>query len=203
MQITHKSGFTIIELLVTIVVIAILATIGVVAYTSIQNRAKYTAVLTSFDAWEKGLVLHRAAEGDFPLPVGSQDAYTCLGKLEDYPATEVFHEGECMQVIDGEGNPLGNLGYTFNQEVNDKISQHISLPTVTAPTTQMNFGTVSLVARGFLYQYSVSTINRGGQLSYRLYDGAECGRGYKAVIDQASGHIGEPIYMCGIKFEAQ
>lgn len=36
---TKSSGFTIVELLIVIVVIAILATISVVAYTGIQSRA--------------------------------------------------------------------------------------------------------------------------------------------------------------------
>lgn len=36
----HKSGFTIVELLIVIVVIAILAAITIVAYTGIQDRAK-------------------------------------------------------------------------------------------------------------------------------------------------------------------
>ena len=40
----QKSGFTIVELLIVIVVIAILAAITIVAYTGIQNRAKASAV---------------------------------------------------------------------------------------------------------------------------------------------------------------
>lgn len=35
---TQRSGFTIVELLIVVVVIAILAAITVVAYTGIQNR---------------------------------------------------------------------------------------------------------------------------------------------------------------------
>lgn len=41
---TNKHGFTIVELLIVIVVIAILAAISVVAYNGIQNRAKDSAV---------------------------------------------------------------------------------------------------------------------------------------------------------------
>src|SRR5690554_3746529 len=40
----RKDGFTIVELLIVIVVIAILAAISVVAYTGIQNRANDTAI---------------------------------------------------------------------------------------------------------------------------------------------------------------
>lgn len=43
-MIRSRSGFTIVELLIVIVVIAILATISVVAYTGIQNRAHDSAV---------------------------------------------------------------------------------------------------------------------------------------------------------------
>ncbi len=42
----NSSGFTIVELLIVIVVIAILAAISVVAYTGIQNRANDAAVQT-------------------------------------------------------------------------------------------------------------------------------------------------------------
>ena len=41
---TNKSGFTIVELLIVVVVIAILAAITIVAYNGIQNRAKSSAV---------------------------------------------------------------------------------------------------------------------------------------------------------------
>jgi len=40
----HPRGFTIVELLIVIVVIAILAAITIVAYNGIQNRAKHSAV---------------------------------------------------------------------------------------------------------------------------------------------------------------
>ena len=42
-----KSGFTIVELLIVVVVIAILATITIVAYNGIQNQAKDSALRTS------------------------------------------------------------------------------------------------------------------------------------------------------------
>ena len=43
----NKSGFTIVELLIVIVVIAILAAISIVAYNGIQMRANNTATITA------------------------------------------------------------------------------------------------------------------------------------------------------------
>ena len=40
----HQAGFTIVELLIVVVVIAILAAITIVAYNGIQNRANDSAV---------------------------------------------------------------------------------------------------------------------------------------------------------------
>lgn len=43
---TNQKGFTIVELLIVIVVIAILAAISIVAYTGIQNRARTSTAQT-------------------------------------------------------------------------------------------------------------------------------------------------------------
>lgn len=52
LQSTKREGFTIVELLIVIVVIAILATIGVVAYNGIQKRAVNAQVLVSVRNYE-------------------------------------------------------------------------------------------------------------------------------------------------------
>jgi len=48
-----RSGFTIVELLIVIVVIAILATISVVAYSGIRDRADAAAVASDLKAAKK------------------------------------------------------------------------------------------------------------------------------------------------------
>ncbi|HEX6416163.1 MAG TPA: prepilin-type N-terminal cleavage/methylation domain-containing protein [Candidatus Saccharimonadales bacterium] len=57
------SGFTIVELLIVIVVIAILAAITVVAYNGIQNRANAASVSTSLKNIEKSLRAYSAEQG--------------------------------------------------------------------------------------------------------------------------------------------
>jgi prepilin-type N-terminal cleavage/methylation domain-containing protein len=58
-----RAGFTIVELLIVIVVIAILAAISMVAYTDIQGRAKQTAVEADVDKIGKAIQLWSAQNG--------------------------------------------------------------------------------------------------------------------------------------------
>jgi prepilin-type N-terminal cleavage/methylation domain-containing protein len=51
----RRNGFTIVELLIVIVVIAILAAITVVAYNGIQNRAQTSKINSDFNALSKAI----------------------------------------------------------------------------------------------------------------------------------------------------
>lgn len=64
-------GFTIVELLIVIVVIAILATISVVAYTGIQNRANDSAVQQDVSSFVKKIMMYHATESTYPAGGGS------------------------------------------------------------------------------------------------------------------------------------
>lgn len=64
-----KSGFTIVELLIVIVVIAILAAISIVAYNGIQNRANNNARASTVATYVKAMQLYAAENGEYPVPV--------------------------------------------------------------------------------------------------------------------------------------
>lgn len=63
-----RSGFTIVELLIVIVVIAILATISIVAYSGIQQRARNSIRAQDIASIQKALEFFRIQHGRYPFP---------------------------------------------------------------------------------------------------------------------------------------
>lgn len=68
-----KSGFTIVELLIVIVVIAILAAITIVAYNGIQQRARNTQVISGVNTYVKALQSYKVLNSSYPA------TSSCLG----------------------------------------------------------------------------------------------------------------------------
>jgi len=84
----HKkySGFTIVELLIVIVVIAILAAISIVAYNGIQVRAENAKTITAVNAYRKALAQYRIDNSGYPTNGGM-----CLG--DTYPVLDGTNAG--------------------------------------------------------------------------------------------------------------
>ena len=76
-----RRGFTIVELLIVIVVIAILAAITIVAYTGIQERAKFSAMRSDIANINKAIQLYYADNGSYPVTpasgAGCTSGYWC------------------------------------------------------------------------------------------------------------------------------
>lgn len=62
----YPSGFTIVELLVVIVVIGILATITIISYTGISNKAITVSLISDLDSASKQLKLYYIDHGTYP-----------------------------------------------------------------------------------------------------------------------------------------
>ncbi|HJP80968.1 MAG TPA: prepilin-type N-terminal cleavage/methylation domain-containing protein [Candidatus Saccharimonadales bacterium] len=78
-----ERGFTIVELLIVIVVIAILAAITIVAYNGIQQRAHTTAQKTSAENLAKKIEAFNAVNNAYPKYDTSGNITTALNGLTD------------------------------------------------------------------------------------------------------------------------
>ena len=84
----HQSGFTIVELLIVIVVIAILAAISIVAYNGISQRARDAERTQELSSIRKALSMYYVDKGGYPTcsgttyvagaPSDANGATTCL-----------------------------------------------------------------------------------------------------------------------------
>lgn len=68
---SHSRGFTVVELLIVIVVIAILAAISIVAYTGVQHRAHDARRVADMKAIVKALELYKLEHSTYPPVVHS------------------------------------------------------------------------------------------------------------------------------------
>lgn len=78
----RAQAFTIVELLIVIVVIGILATISVVAYNGIQNKAANTQVVNMVSSYQKALEMFRisgAGVQEYPHLEAGMVQNQCLG----------------------------------------------------------------------------------------------------------------------------
>lgn len=69
---TRHQGFTIVELLIVIVVIAVLAAISIVAYNGIQDRAKAASLQSDLANAAKAVGLASANTGEYPTSLPSE-----------------------------------------------------------------------------------------------------------------------------------
>lgn len=97
-------GFTIVELLIAVVVIAILAAISTVAYTAIQNRANDAAVQNDISNFSKKIKLYYAEFGTYPGG-GASGPVTGIGNFslgQASYATNVSNFYYCRGRVNGE-----------------------------------------------------------------------------------------------------
>lgn len=147
----NQKGFTIVELLIVIVVIAILATITVVGYRGMTRRATVSKTSAAVNQYVRLLMSYSVVNGRYPSGVtdykppavpGGFDGYICLGEPTSYPAGNGYMAGMCG--LDVEDN---TWQYSTSSSVNSQLKQVGSLPDATIPPTRNG----TLLLRGIIY----------------------------------------------------
>lgn len=181
----NVSGFTIVELLIVIVVIGVLASITVVAYTGIQDRARNSTVRGAMDTVEKALRLHAEIYGVYPRPtdvpgvgssVGVINAYVCVQPTASgWPAKDGLTSSQCAALSGTQPSRYG-----FSTLVQQALLAQISKIPDTSDMTQ-TAGVTSV--RGIFYKYiedPTAARPRGTvELMYFIKDDQTCARGTK------------------------
>lgn len=171
----RPSGFTLVELLVVVVVIGILASISVIAFSGIQDKAKHARFLASLDGYQKALQLYNIYHNEYPrtvdqsgVPLIKGDAtFACLGSEESYPATSLFEAGAC-QAASGYVHVVARADDAFNEKIRS-ITPGLNLVVENTVTIS------SFNYRGIQYYSNGTTTN----IMYYLSGDKPCERGTK------------------------
>ncbi len=103
-----SKGFTIVELLIVIVVIAILATLVIVTFTGIQQKARDSQRQTDVNALDSHLAAYYASNGYYPSVIDLQSQSWVAQNMKglDYQAT-VSPDGKTIATTAGTGGSGG------------------------------------------------------------------------------------------------
>lgn len=86
---SFRGGFTIVELLIVVVIIAILAAITVVAYNGIQNRARQSAMSNMLNQYAKKIELYKAENGQYPNTLSDAGLASSNGATFQYSTDNI------------------------------------------------------------------------------------------------------------------
>jgi prepilin-type N-terminal cleavage/methylation domain-containing protein len=146
-----RRGFTIVELLVVIVVIAILAAITVIAYNGIQNRAKNTRTMNAVVAYTKAIKLYIVDNGTYPV------ATSCLGTG--------YTGGWCRS-----GSGYVENGNNFNTMLAPYLGSNLPTPSL----DQLAYSGTITVAGAFYIANDSQYDAAGGGIGFAVYGGGSC-----------------------------
>jgi general secretion pathway protein G len=141
----QRNGFTIVELLIVIVVIAILAAITIVAFNGVQTRAENTKTITAVNAYQKALRQYAIENGS-------------------YPTTGAFCLGDQYEVLNGttagcrySTSVIGNTGGAAARDLlKPYIGNTLPMPSTKIMYNSSGTGFAGIYFYGTSYGYSLN-----------------------------------------------
>jgi len=189
----QKEGFTIVELLIVIIVVAIIAAVTLVAYNGIQMRAENSKTLAAVDQYSKALQLYKTNNGDYPL-TGGGFVFGCIAE-----------SGTCGMTSGANGPDCASIGSSgINNTLNTAIKTVISkIPSISDQTMQCE----SKVVKGALYIVYGNYYggdNRNGYLLYYLRGDQPCNTpaGSSLVVPNGRIYYSSGTTRCYLQFDA-
>jgi type II secretory pathway pseudopilin PulG len=131
-----------------IVVLAVLATISVVAYNGVQQRAKASSVATAVNAYIKAIRLYKVDNGKFPIPYVGVVSRACLASdASQYPADSPYPAGSCEYE---NGTSYSSYDAGTMSALSPYLSSSPKFPVITFKTDYYSSG---FTIRGVEYYY--------------------------------------------------
>jgi prepilin-type N-terminal cleavage/methylation domain-containing protein len=179
-------GFTIVELLIVVVIVAILASITLVAFNGVQNRAQNSRILGAVTSWEKILKLYKVQKGALP----SSD-YNCLSSAStDFPAGSVLAAGECMHGYPGSPSFSAVHSAALSADLKSVLTAVVVIPAGTLPPISDTVSSTAIYSQGIRY-------NNLTLQYYVIGKNGDCGKG-SALASQA----GDQLTFCTLDLSA-
>jgi prepilin-type N-terminal cleavage/methylation domain-containing protein len=179
-----RHGFTVVELLIVIVIIAILAAVSIATYSGIQERARVVKNQAALNQYKKMMTTDEVLND---INIGSFST-TCLGQFNDYPQTDIFPAGSCM--VYGSDVPYVMQGPVMASGITYDVIHKDGRPTVDASMVAVEPDWISL--RGIVL---LTNSNTNGTRSGYMYKqpSSGCFGGDQLMTDAAAGGSGNPI----------
>jgi prepilin-type N-terminal cleavage/methylation domain-containing protein len=188
-------GFTIVELLVVIVIIAILAAVSIATYNGAQVRAENTKTLAGIDQVGKTLALYKTVNGKYPLvnytaPITEYNGvYTCLSDAST----------QCGRVSGATGAPCDYVGGPVNgsADIDSALKTVVStLPQISSKDLTCEGKTV----RGIYYYANRPDL--APTVLYFLKGNQKCGIPTNSYISYSPYYSDGDVTACYIRFNS-